>query len=73
MEERMRTTRRTLAAAALVTALAAPATLAAQVPPHNPGAVCLTPTFWCWLQPPAPVGSRCTCTTASGAFAGVAG
>jgi hypothetical protein len=73
MEEQMRTLRRTLAAAALIAALAAPATLSAQVPPHYPGTVCLTPSFWCGLQSPLPVGSRCFCFTPSGAIAGVVG
>jgi len=69
----MRTMRHVVATAALIAALAVPAALAAQVPPHYPGTVCLTPTFWCWLQPPAPLGSRCYCMTPSGAFPGVAG
>jgi hypothetical protein len=73
MEERMRTMRKVVAAAALIAALAIPAGLSAQVPPHYPGSVCLTPTFWCFLQPPLPPGSRCFCATPSGAFPGVAG
>ena len=28
----------------------------AQVPPHQPGAVCYTPNFWCWAQQPARSG-----------------
>ena len=58
---------------ALMAAVAAPAGLSAQVPPHVPGTVCLTPTFWCNLAPPQAVGSPCVCATPSGQVHGVAG
>ncbi len=34
---------------------------AAQVPPHMPGTICLTPQFWCWAEKPGTPGTRCTC------------
>ncbi len=44
-----------------------PAELAtAQVPPHAPGSICFTQTFWCWAQAPGPVGSSCYCPSAYG-------
>jgi hypothetical protein len=57
--------------AALAAAIAA--TAWAQVPPHVPGTVCLTPAFWCWADPPGAPGAPCQCWTASGAVAGVLG
>ncbi len=46
---------------------------AAQVPPHQPGAICFTPTFWCWLPKPMFKGQTCYCMTQSGPVRGVAG
>jgi len=44
-----------------------PSTLAqAQVPPHQPGAICYTPSFWCWAQQPGPPGLPCACPTPKG-------
>jgi hypothetical protein len=45
----------------------------AQVPPHYPGTICLTPQFWCWAQPPGPPGSPCVCPSAFGLVGGVRG
>ena len=45
----------------------------AQVPPHVPGTICFTETFWCWAQPPGPPGFPCGCPTASGFVAGQLG
>ena len=33
----------------------------AQIPPHKPGTVCATPTFWCWARYAGPPGSKCAC------------
>jgi len=38
----------------------------AQVPPHPPGTICLTPTSWCWLSATANVGDNCMCGEAAG-------
>jgi len=45
----------------------------AQVPPHAPGTICLTPTFWCWANPPGPPGAQCGCYTSYGFVPGVLG
>lgn len=34
---------------------------AAQIPPHRPGDICITPQGWCWANPPGPPGSPCSC------------
>jgi hypothetical protein len=60
--------------AALVVGSAAPINEAsAQVPPHAPGAVCITPQFWCWVNPPGQPGAACTCPSPYGAVAGTYG
>ena len=46
---------------------------AAQVPPHQPGTICFTPKFWCWLNRPLIKGQPCSCATQSGPIRGVAG
>ena len=43
----------------------------AQVPPHNPGAVCSTPRLWCWANPPGRAGQPCRCNTPAGPVSGV--
>ena len=43
----------------------------AQMPPHPPGSICRTPQFWCWINPPGPVGQVCTCPTPYGPVRGV--
>ena len=45
----------------------------AQVPPHVPGTICFTPSFWCWAQPPGPPGLPCSCQGPSGPVSGVLG
>lgn len=45
----------------------------AQVPPHQPGTICFTPTFWCWANPPGPPGFPCGCPGPYGFVAGVLG
>ncbi len=45
----------------------------AQVPPHLPGTVCLTPYFWCWATAPGEPGAPCVCVTSSGPVEGVLG
>jgi hypothetical protein len=45
----------------------------AQVPPHQPGTICFTPKFWCWMQRPMIKGQTCYCMTQSGPVRGVAG
>lgn len=41
--------------------LALTASASAQVPPHVPGTVCLTPDFWCWAQVQGEPGTQCWC------------
>ena len=43
---------------------------AQQIPPHNPGAICQTPRFWCWAQPPGPPGGACQCQSPAGPVKG---
>jgi hypothetical protein len=45
----------------------------AQVPPHMPGSICFTQQFWCWHQPPGPVGMQCGCPTPYGMVPGILG
>jgi hypothetical protein len=33
----------------------------AQVPPHAPGTICFTATFWCWAVNPGLPGQSCYC------------
>lgn len=47
--------------------------LAAQVPPHYPGTICYTPSFWCWSATPGPMGSRCFCPSPMGWIEGLLG
>ena len=58
-----------VALAALAPLLVAPLALA-QVPPHRPGEVCVTPRLWCWQRPPGPVGTGCACMTPYGPIQG---
>lgn len=64
---------RVLIASSLLLALVPGSIAVAQVPPHQPGTVCYTPNFWCWMQYPLYPGSRCFCPSPYGAVAGVAG
>ena len=41
-----------------------------QLPPHEPGTICVTPTFWCWARPPGRPGAVCFCPTPSGPVKG---
>jgi hypothetical protein len=45
----------------------------AQVPPHAPGTICFTPSFWCWAQPPGPPGYPCGCPSPYGYVSGFLG
>jgi hypothetical protein len=45
----------------------------AQVPPHTPGTICFTPSFWCWANPPGTPGAACTCPSPYGPVAGTLG
>lgn len=36
------------------------------VPPHQPGTVCFTPTFWCWAPRFGPPGGQCACPAPQG-------
>jgi hypothetical protein len=38
----------------------------AQVPPHVPGTVCFTPSFWCWAETQGEPGSPCKCGAVDG-------
>jgi len=37
----------------------------AQVPPHYPGTICFTQTFWCWAPAAGPPGYACACPVQS--------
>lgn len=54
-------------------ALGVAAASLAQVPPHPPGTVCYTPTFWCIARPAGPPGSPCVCFSPAGPVGGVRG
>lgn len=43
------------------------------LPPHAPGTICLTPTFWCWAIQPGPPGMPCVCPVPGGYVAGILG
>lgn len=58
-------------AVALLTMVAT--TAMAQVPVHQPGTICYTPNFWCWLNPPQPPGTQCVCASPYGPYTGTAG
>lgn len=45
----------------------------AQVPPHAPGTICFTSSFWCWAYPPGPPGYPCGCPSPQGWVQGVLG
>lgn len=45
----------------------------AQVPPHKPGTICFTPSFWCWAQPPGQPGQSCLCPSQYGPVRGQLG
>lgn len=67
----MRSTRLRLAILLIGSALMALTHSArAQVPPHIPGTICFTPTFWCWANPPGPPGYPCGCPSPYGYVAG---
>ncbi|MCT8158989.1 hypothetical protein [Pseudoruegeria sp. SHC-113] len=59
-------------AIALAAALA-PAVARAQVPPHTPGTICFTATFWCWALYPGYPGTPCECPTYYGWVPGILG
>lgn len=61
---------RILAASILIAALV-PAS--AQVPPHQPGTICFTPTFWCWAVQVGPPGAVCACPSPYGFIYGYLG
>jgi len=42
----------------------------AQVPSHPPGSICITPQFWCWVNPPGQAGNQCSCPSPYGRVAG---
>ena len=45
----------------------------AQIPPHEPGTICLTPDFWCWADQQGIPGEFCTCPGSDGPVDGVYG
>ena len=55
---------------AVALAALAPLLALAQVPPHRPGEICVTPKSWCWQKPPGKPGTACTCLTPFGPTAG---
>jgi len=58
--------------AGMVLALVSTSTLP-QVPPHQPGTVCFTPSFWCWAPQPGPPGGLCACPSPYGWVRGTLG
>ena len=38
----------------------------AQIPPHAPGTICLTPDFWCWAPEQGIPGEPCQCQVRDG-------
>jgi hypothetical protein len=60
-------------AAIILAGLFAATEVLAQVPSHYPGTICFTPQFWCFAQPPGPVGTACACPTPYGWVAGYRG
>lgn len=40
----------------------------AQVPPHVPGSICLTPGAWCWADVSGPPGTACLCGGVAGIY-----
>lgn len=66
----MRRTRLVVAAILLASQLV-PAPLAlAQMPPHRPGSICVTPRFWCWASQPGKPGDVCYCRAPFGRVQG---
>lgn len=57
----------------LLVALAVGFPASAQVPPHQPGTICFTPQFWCWMQFPIYPGQVCYCPTPYGPVQGISG
>jgi hypothetical protein len=55
---------------ALLAGCALLSTASAQVPPHRPGDICFTPSFWCWANPRGAAGKPCVCQTQFGAVRG---
>lgn len=45
----------------------------AQVPPHQPGTICFTPQFWCWMTYPGIPGQPCWCPSPWGPVRGSSG
>jgi hypothetical protein len=43
------------------------------VPPHRPGDICFTPSFWCWANPRGAAGQPCVCQTQYGPVRGTLG
>jgi len=72
-ESIMSTIRRLLIIAICLLSLALYGSVAAQVPPHQPGTMCFTPQFWCWLQYPGVPGQVCYCPTSYGPVQGKVG
>jgi hypothetical protein len=72
-ESIMFTIRRSSAIAICALSLALCGSAAAQVPPHQPGTMCFTPQFWCWMQNVGVPGQICYCPTTYGPVQGVIG
>ena len=45
----------------------------AQIPAHAPGAICNTPSGWCWARPPGLPGAPCNCPVGEGSVQGILG
>jgi hypothetical protein len=56
--------------AVFVGSTACPLPAAAKLPPHQPGTVCATATFWCWAPHPGAPGAHCACQSPQGQVPG---
>jgi len=54
-----------LALAAIILAVAPSSEALAQLPPHAPGTICVTPQGWCWV-PQGYLGTPCFCGMVQG-------
>ena len=69
----MNSLRRVVTCGAVLVAALAQTETQAQVPPHQPGTICFTPSFWCWMQFPGIPGQSCYCMTQWGPAGGIIG
>jgi hypothetical protein len=73
MPNKPRNALRNLAYGVIAAALLASANADAQVPPHQPGTICFTQNFWCWMAYPGIPGQQCWCPSPWGPVPGLIG